>query len=130
VNPYIIVGALVALILSAGGGAWLGYDYRDGKCKAAELERVKLVEEIRTANLQLADGIATRTETAIGKIRIQNKTITNEVRHEREIFTKVLDNPDCALPLSTVGVLNRARGYGRPGAGEPAGKLPAPDAAP
>lgn len=129
-NPYLIIGALVALLVAAGGGAYLGYEYRAGKCEEAELKRVKIVEEIRTANLQMADGIATRTENAIGAIRIENKTITNEVRHEREIFTKVLDNPDCALPLSTVGVLNRARGYGGSGAGEPARGVPAPAGAP
>ncbi len=124
-NPYLIIGAIVALAVSAGGGAWLGYDYRDGKCDAAELARVNLVTEIRSANLQLADGIATRTENAIAGIRVVNKTINNEVRHEREIYSRVLENPDCAIPMSTVGVLNRARGYDGPGAGEPARDVPA-----
>lgn len=123
-NPYVLIGALVALVLAAGGGAWVGYDYRDGKCKAAELERKTMTEEIRTANLALADGIATRTEAAIADIRIVNRTINNEVRHEREIHTRVLENPDCAVPLSTVGVLNRARVDGGPAAGQPGGEVP------
>lgn len=131
-NPYVLIGALVALVLAAGGGAWLGYDYRDGKCKAAELERKTMTEEIRTANLALADGVATRTEAAIAGIRIENRTINNEVRHEREIHTRVLENPDCAVPLSTVGVLNRARVDGGPAAGQPGGEVPgaAPPAEP
>lgn len=129
INPWMIIGALVAAALIAAGAGKLGYDYRDGKCKAAQLERAELVAEIRTANLALADGIATRTETAIGQIRVQNTTINREVRHEREIHTKVLENPDCAIPPSTVRVLRRARGLGgddQPAAGEPGGAVPAP----
>src|SRR5690606_36011667 len=120
-------GAGIALVAAFGAGGWLGYDYAASQCKAAEADRRALVEEIRTANLQLADGIARRTEGAIGKIRIVNRTINNEVRHEREIHTKVLDNPDCAVPASTVRVLNRGRGYdgGGPGAGEPHRPVPA-----
>ncbi len=131
-NPWVIVGALIALAASGAGGAWLGYDYASSKCKAAEDDRRALVAQIRTANLQLADGIAARTESAIGQIRVVNKTINNEVRHEREVYTKVLDNADCAIPASTVGVLNRARGYagGGSGAGEPARAVPIPAPAP
>ncbi len=125
-NPWLIVGALVALAASFCAGGYLGYDYAGARCKAAEADRRELVAEIRTANLHLADGIASRTETALGSIRIENTTINREVRHEREIYTRVLDNPDCAIPPSTVGVLNRARGYGGgSGAGEPAREVPA-----
>ena len=125
-NPYVLLGAGVALAAAFAGGGWLGYDYAASRCKAAEADRRALVAEIRTANLQASDAIATRTEAAIGAIRIVNKTINNEVRHEREVHTKVLENPDCAVPASTVGVLNRARGHpdGGPGAGEPARALP------
>lgn len=131
-NPYVLLGAGVALVAAFAGGAWTGYDYASSQCKAAEADRRALVDEIRTANLQLSDAIASRTEGAIGKIRVVNKTINNEVRHEREIHTRVLDNPDCAVPASTVRVLNRGRGYdgGGSGAGEPASPLPAPAEAP
>jgi hypothetical protein len=126
-NPYVLLGAGVALVAAFAGGAWTGYDYASSQCKAAEADRRALVDEIRTANLQLSDAIAARTETAIGQIRVVNKIINNEVRHEREIHTKVLENPDCAVPASTVGVLNRARGHpdGGSDAGEPARALPA-----
>lgn len=63
---YALPAALVAIAAAGVGGAWLGYDYAQAQCKAAEADRRALADEIRTANLQLADGIATRTETAIG----------------------------------------------------------------
>lgn len=129
-NPWLIVAALVALAASGASGAWFGYDFAAARCKAAEADRRELADVFRTANRQLADGIATRTEGALGKIRIENKTINNEVRHEREIHERVLENPDCAIPLSTVGVLNRARGYPGPSAGEPSLRLPASAPAP
>lgn len=130
-NPYMLLGAGVALAAAFAGGGWLGYDYAASQCKAAEADRRALIDEIRTANLQLSDAIAARTEGAIGKIRVVNKTINNEVRHEREIHTKVLENSDCAVPASTVGVLNAARGHpdGGSGAGEPARAVPAAPAA-
>ena len=87
-----------------------------------------MLEDIRAANRELADEIASRTETAIGDIRQQHTTIIRpEVRHEREIH-KVLQDPACALPESTVGVLNRARGYIERGAppSQPAPALPNP----
>jgi hypothetical protein len=130
--PWLLLGAGIAVAAAGTGGAVLGYRYADGRCKAAALERAELVAELRSANLALADGIATRTEAAIGQIRIQNTTINKEVRHEREVHTKVLDNPDCAVPPSTLRLLQRARGLGgddRPAAGEPAGGLPAGPAA-
>lgn len=129
-NPYLIAAAGAALVAAFAGGGWLGYDYAASRCKAAEADRRALVAEIRTANLQLADGIASRTETALGNIRVEHTTINKEVRHEREIHTRVLENPDCAVPASTVGVLNRARGHTDPGSstGEPARAMPAPAA--
>lgn len=131
-NPWLIVGALVAAAVIAAGAGKLGYDLAAGKCKAAQLERAELIAEVRSANLALADGIATRTEAAIGQIRVENTTINKEVRHERTVHTKVLDNPDCSLPDSTRVLLNRARGYGgddQRTAGEPGGAVPAAPAA-
>jgi len=126
-NPTMILGGVVGALFLAAGAAWTGYDYASSRCKAAEADRRALVAEIRSANLALADGIATRTENAIGGIRVENKTINREVRHEREIHYEVLENPDCAIPASTVCLLNRARGHpcGGSGAGEPARPVPA-----
>lgn len=128
--PWVLLGTGIAVTAAGAGGAWLGYEFRDGRCKAAQLERAELVQEIRNANLHLADGIAARTETAIGQIRVENTTINREVRHEREVHVEVLENPDCAVPSSTRDVLRRARGLergdDRPAAGEPAGAVPAP----
>jgi hypothetical protein len=135
-NPTTILAGVVAVLLVAAGAAWTGYDYAAARCKAAEADRRALVAEIRSANLKLADGIASRTESAIAGIRVEHRTINREVRHEREVHYEVLENPDCAIPASTVCLLNRARGHPCPGsgAGEPArpvpGARPVPDGSP
>lgn len=129
VLPWIMLGTGIAVAGAGAGGAYLGYQYADGRCKASALERAELVAEVRSANLALADGIAARTENAIGQIRVENTTINREVRHEREIHTQVLENPDCAVPPSTIRVLRRARGIGgddQPAPGEPRSSVPAP----
>jgi hypothetical protein len=130
--PWLLLGAGIAVAAAGTGGAVLGYRYADGRCKAAALERAELVAEVRSANLALADGIAARTEAAIGGIRVENTTINREVRHEREVHTKVLENPDCALPDSTRRLLERARGLGgddQRAAGEPGSAVPTAGAA-
>lgn len=126
VNPWMIVGALVALAAATAAGGKLGYDLAAAQCKSAELDRELLAERLRTENIELADEISARTEQQLGRIRITNRTITQEVRHEREVYTQVLDNPACAVPVSTVRVLNRARGAPGTGsgAGEPASPMP------
>ena len=125
--PWLLLGAGIAVAAAGAGGSMLGYRYADGRCKAAALERAELVAELRSANLALADGIAARTEIAIGQIRVENTTINREIRREREVHYEVLENPDCAVPSSTRILLERARGIrgdDRPAAGEPRGAVP------
>lgn len=129
-NPYLLLSIGIAWAVSLGGAAWLGKDYADGQCAQKELQRKKIIDEVRVANLEFADGVATQTRNAIAGIRVQHTTVNKEVRHEREIHTKVLENPDCAIPPSTVRVLNAARGYRSDGSGEgaeqPSRAVPAP----
>lgn len=130
INPWVVLGALVVLLVMTGSAAYLGYDYAQAKCAAEDKERLLLLEQIRSANREFAESVATRTETAIGKIRQVHRTVIQpEIRHEREIH-RVLTDPSCSVPESTVRVLNRARGHidGRAGADQPAPAVPAPRA--
>lgn len=126
-NPYVILGALLALAAAGAGGFRLGYDVRDDAAEKAEVQAQRIAAQVRTANAAFAHDVARSTTTAIAGIRIENTVINQEIRHERETFTRVLENPDCAIPLSTVQLLNAARGYGalRPAGPEPDPGLPA-----
>ena len=125
-NPWVLVGVLAVAAAVGAGGFKLGWDVRDDIAAKEEIREQRIVEKMRAANRNFADAIAERTETAIGGIRVQTKVINNEVRHEREIH-HVLDSVDCGIELSTIRVLNRARGYDDGGApaGEPDERLPA-----
>ena len=107
-NPYVLLGIAVAWIVSMGVAAYTGKEYADGQHAKEEVKRAALLEEVRKANAEFADKVAIDVGAAILNIRVQNTTINREIRHEREIH-RVLDNPDCALPATTLGVLNRAR---------------------
>lgn len=123
-NPWLILGLVVAWIASVAGAAFLGKDYADGKHAQAELVRQQTLEDMRVANRELADRVSIDVGAAILNIRVNNRTIVNEVRHEREVH-RVLDNPDCRLPGTTAGVLNRARGaQDGSGPGKPAAAVP------
>ena len=132
VNPWVIIAAGIALAGAGAGGLKLGYSFSQALCKSAEADRRALADEIRSANIDLANNISERTERAIGKIRVNHRTVIQpEIRHEREIH-KVLQDPACALPPSTVRVLNTARGYidRGPTPSEPDSAVRAPEPAP
>lgn len=71
-NPWIIVGALVALIAASAGGARLGYNYATGKAAREEV----LIQTASEAAQQAA-------AKEIAKIKIVHQT--NQTRLEREI---------------------------------------------
>lgn len=121
-NPWVLLGIVAAWLVSVASSAWLGYDYAKGKSSQEQLIAERLAAQIRASNQEQTDALGMKIEERLSKLRIVNTTVQQEIRHEREIQTRVLDNPDCALPASTVRVLNNARGYGSdgPGTGQPA----------
>lgn len=130
-NPYLLLGIAIAWVVSLGIAAYTGKDYADGQHAKEEVRRAALIEEVRKANAEFADKVSIDVGAAILNIRVQNTTINREIRHEREIH-RVLDNPDCALPATTRGVLDRARRGEDSGQGtsKPAPAVPAASAAP
>lgn len=70
-NPYLIIGALVSMLAVGYGGFKLGSDHEI----AAQAREAKHIEQaVSAATAAAADAIA--------KIKVTNKTIQNEVRHE------------------------------------------------
>lgn len=116
-NPYVIIVSMVVWAATAAGGFWFGASYEKGRQAEREVLLDKAVEKITAANQEFSDGLGLQISTEFAGIRVVNRNINTEVHHEREIQTRVLDNPDCNLPASTVRLLNRARGYGEDGPG-------------
>lgn len=70
-NPYIIIGFLLALAAAGAGGFKLGADHE----VASQATKEELVAEaVDAANNAAAEAIA--------KLKVKNTTITNEVQHE------------------------------------------------
>ena len=110
------LGVAVAAILgSVYGGWWL----RDLQAQAVEGQRAT---DALVAEKQLqafSNNVASRTEAALGSIRIENRTIYNETQRE------IINNPvyrDCVLPPDGVRLANSARAgtAGKPGSAVPA----------
>jgi len=132
-NPWLILAIVVGWGASLAGAFHFGTSYESGQ----EAKREKIVADardaIKTANQQFADDIGKKVEDRLAKLRIVNTTFNNEIRHEREIHREILESPDCFLPDSTRGLLNRARGWGGeagPGTRKPAAGMPGDGAAP
>ena len=100
---YLMIG--VALVSAAG--SWMGRGHGD----AGTIEKIKLETEQEKSAAQAeaaaqkarADEIAGRFEDKLSKLRIVNRTINNELRHETEKV--VYGDPKCDLPATGV-VLN------------------------
>lgn len=94
-----------------------GVEHERGTQAREEVLAKSVLDQVKKENQDWADKIGTKVSKALGNIRIENTTVNNEVRHEREVQTRVLDNPDCAVPGSTLRLLNRARGHVESGEG-------------
>jgi len=116
-NPYVILGIVVALGMSHAGVFWLGTSYEEGQQAKTEVAIKDAVAAVKEENQNFTDTLALKIADGFRGIRLVNTTINNEVRHEHEIQTRVLDNPDCNVPRSTWLLLNAARGYGADGSG-------------
>jgi len=114
--PYV----MIALLLAGLAGGWFGRGHWD----EGEIANIKLdIQKEKTAALAeaaatkaMAEKIAANVDTRLSNLRITNRTINNEVRHETEKV--VYGNPDCDLPASGVVLINqsireanRASGY-------------------
>lgn len=132
----IIVGVAV---LAFAGWTWGAYHkgYTSGsedvkaEVAAREAERKSLTEEVRTAVNDAGNTLSRKLEKRIANIRVENTTINNEITREKEIH-RVLTNPDCSYPLTTVKLRNNARRDANAGVGPPASELDraVPSAAP
>lgn len=113
-NPLLIVG-IVASLMSAGA-TWkvTSYYYR------AEADKLVIAaNEKRIAAEDRANEIANKFESRLSKIKVENRTIINEVQRETL-------NPayDCPLPDSGIRLLNRSRGIETKDTGKPVADLP------
>jgi hypothetical protein len=114
--PYV----LMAVAIAAALGGWFGRGHWD----EGEIANLKLEYEQKNnaalaeaaATKAMAEKIAANVDTRLSNLRITNRTINNEVRHETEKV--VYGNPDCDLPASGVVLINqsireanRASGY-------------------
>lgn len=97
-------GVLVAILLAAS--CYAGWWLRDLQAKAADAARATAEAAADRRLDQLANRVATRTETALAGIRIENRTIYNET--QREIQTNTVYR-DCVLPADGVRLANQAR---------------------
>lgn len=124
-NPYVILGIAAAWILSLGGSFWFGLSYEKGQEAKAEVLIDKAREAFTKQQQEFTDTLGLKIAQGFQGIRITNTTVQQEIRHEHEIQTRVLDNPDCNVPDSTWRLLQRSRGFDSPRTGGATSGVPA-----
>lgn len=118
-NLQLIGAGILAAALFAGG--WQTRAWKDG---AAEAARLAAQEAAREKLVEIANDVATRTEAAIQGIRVENRTVYNEIQKE------VVRDPaySCELPDAGRLRLNEARRRAAPA--EPHRRLSSAPSAP
>jgi hypothetical protein len=112
INPYILLGLVLAWVASVGVAGYMGDDYGVSRTIAQQKKSEDLVREAGEA-AQLAAAVE------IAKIKPRNVTIQQEVRREIETNTVYRD---CRVPADGVRLANEAlTGRAKPAG---AGKLP------
>ena len=126
-NPYVLLGLAIAWAASLAGAFHFGTSHEQGQEAKRAILIKDAVAEVKAANQEFADAIGLTVATSIGNIRVTNTTVQRNIHNEREIHTKLLDNPDCTVPASVIRLLNAARGYGQDGqgSGTAPGRVPA-----
>lgn len=120
-NPYLIIGALVAAIALAGGGYWKGWADRAARVEAAAGKAAvqSYQAQIEKAGTQAI--IATKLEQDNARERIVYRTITNQI--DRYVASPVFVDAECldadGLRLARAAIAGTA-----PAAGEPADAVP------
>ena len=99
-NPYLIIGFLVALLGAGAGGFKLGIDHEVASHASDEARIDKAVE---AANMTSAQAIA--------KIKVINKTIQGEVQRETQSNTIYHDCRNSPIGLQ---LINEALNGGKP----------------
>ena len=112
-----IAAAVVALFVSG----WMTRGWYEG---SKDADRLEAEAQTRGLMVELANKVSETTETAIQGIRIENRTIYNEV--QKEIVSSPIYR-DCVLPDAGVRAANQARRGAA--AGQPDGKVPGARAA-
>jgi len=96
VNPYVLGGAVVALVLAAAGGFKFGSDFAKGQAAREEV----LIKKA-------GDAAAERAAIEIGRIDVRISPIRERV--EREIVKLPPTPEECNAPKAIVDAINDAR---------------------
>lgn len=106
-NPYVILGVVLAIGAAAGGGYWRGHVAATNACAAnaaKEIGMVEAAEDRRDANIE---AIATAAATATAAAMNENRGATNE--SSERIRTVVVPGPCRAVDPAILLELRQAR---------------------
>lgn len=106
-NPYVILGVVLAIGAAAGGGYWRGHVAATNACSAnaaKEIGRVEAAEDRRDENIE---AIATAAATATAAAMNENRGATNE--SSERIRTVVVPGPCRAVDPAILLELRQAR---------------------
>lgn len=126
-NPYLIIGALLALAAAFSSGWWTGSKVNEANWQARELALKEASDALREGRDRDRDQISKELAEGIAKIQVVNRTVNQKVIHEIQKEPVYL-RADCAIPVGGVRLINETRGYSVQGgpSGPPSVSPPSP----
>lgn len=107
-NLYVVIGVVVGLLFTHGFAFRAGQHVEEGKAAKVELVRQAMATEVKDAVADMGRQLGADVLKGFDNIKVTNQTVVRNIYNEREVH-RVLSNPDCAWPVSTLGVRNDAR---------------------
>lgn len=106
-NPWVWLGALLALLLAAAGGYWRGHSAASTACQAKAGAASAAVKDAQDTRDLAVEAIATATAAAVSAGLAENRSATDESTDR--IRTVVVPGPCRAVDPGIVRELRQAR---------------------
>lgn len=118
-NPWLLLGGVLALLVSGGGGAYLGYQYRAGQAAVELHDATVAVVEAARANAAADTAAAVRQ----AKTRAAAETRIREAKLKGDLDAARKNRPECVRDADSMRLLNDLIDAAN-GAESPTGSLP------
>jgi len=109
---YIKIAAVAGLVLGLAYSHWWAFDIGKSVQLAEHLKQravaKEMADEVRTEIAGMGQILAGEVQAGFVGINVINQTVVRNIYNEKEIH-RVLTNPDCAWPVSTIRVRNEQR---------------------
>jgi hypothetical protein len=104
----VIIGVVFGLLFTHGFAFHAGQSVEEGKAASVALVREAMAGVVKDSIADMGHQLGADVLTGFKQIQVTNQTVVRNIYNEKEVH-RVLSDPNCAWPVSTVRVRNESR---------------------